>query len=214
MRAVTVEVSESSGVAGMLMAGCRVDVIATLRKGDENIARTIVENVKVQAVDRQMKNTAGPNDPRVAPNRTVTLVVTPKEAEAIELASVDSKPRLVLRGLNDKSSSASAGVSRSELLGDLAQPVEVAATPNDGSLDKILSAISSLQPATQPTLSLSPAPQSPQTLRSGVQIIRGGAESMIYYELKKSADGSTAMQRTDLNLDPTQTPSKGEAPVR
>jgi len=49
MRAVSVEVNESSGVSGLLVPGCHVDVIATLRQADGNsqMARTIVENAKV-----------------------------------------------------------------------------------------------------------------------------------------------------------------------
>src|SRR5205814_4519660 len=54
MRAVAVDVNESSGVAGLITPGCRVDVIATLRMSESEIARTIDENVKVQAVNRKM----------------------------------------------------------------------------------------------------------------------------------------------------------------
>src|SRR5947207_2156131 len=50
MRAVSVEVSESSGLAGLLVPGCRVDVIATLKQDNSQIAKTIVENAKVQAI--------------------------------------------------------------------------------------------------------------------------------------------------------------------
>src|SRR5215208_3909279 len=49
MRAVTVEVNEFSGVAGLLVPGCCVDVVSTLpdQQTKVSIARTIVQNVKV-----------------------------------------------------------------------------------------------------------------------------------------------------------------------
>src|SRR4051812_20608156 len=52
MRAITLEVSEFSGVGGMLTPGSRVDVISIVRdqKSTEAIARTILQNIKIQAV--------------------------------------------------------------------------------------------------------------------------------------------------------------------
>src|SRR5678815_1688554 len=46
MRAITIEVNEFSGVAGLLTPGCRVDVIATIQAEGGPVARTIVQNVK------------------------------------------------------------------------------------------------------------------------------------------------------------------------
>src|SRR3954469_25421228 len=45
MRAVAVEVSEGSAVAGLITPGCYVDVIATFNNGDQTIATTVVQNV-------------------------------------------------------------------------------------------------------------------------------------------------------------------------
>ena len=122
MRLVTVDVSESSGVAGLLTPGCKVDVIATLRNGDQSLARTIVQNVKVQFVQRgRVSSSSGrvnANAPaETGPVKTVTLVVTPKEAVQIELANSSGKPRLVLRGNADTTEGESAQVSQNELLG-------------------------------------------------------------------------------------------------
>jgi hypothetical protein len=61
-------------------------------------------------------------------------------------------------------------------------------------LDSILSAINGLQqPSTQPSLTLTSAPDAETILRAPVQVIRGGAESVIYYDLGKAPEGSTAM---------------------
>jgi Flp pilus assembly protein CpaB len=122
MRLVTVDVSESSGVAGLLTPGCKVDVIATLRNGEQSLARTIVQNVKVQFVQRgRLSSSSGrvnANAPaETGPVKTVTLLVTPKEAVQIELANSSGKPRLVLRGNADQTTADAAQVSQNELLG-------------------------------------------------------------------------------------------------
>ena len=122
MRLVTVDVSESSGVAGLLTPGCKVDVIATLRNGEQSLARTIVQNVKVQFVQRgRVSSSSGrvnANAPAdTGPVKTVTLLVTPKEAVQIELANSSGKPRLVLRGNADQTTAEAAQVSQNELLG-------------------------------------------------------------------------------------------------
>src|SRR5438046_288153 len=99
-RAVAIDVNEQSGIAGLIVPGARVDVIATLKQQEGgDIARTIVENVKVQAVNRHMGRTV--DDPKGEPQpvKTVTLIVDPKDAESIELAGGgNNRLRLVLRG--------------------------------------------------------------------------------------------------------------------
>lgn len=113
MRAVTMEVNEFSGVAGLVMPGCRVDVIATINNGENGgqLAKTIVQNVKVTAVGQRM---AGAEAAPPAPNemaKSVTVLATLEEAEAIELACSTGRPRLVLRGGRDNAVVATAGIS-------------------------------------------------------------------------------------------------------
>jgi len=192
MRAVTVEVNESSGVAGLLIPGARVDIISTLRRGDDTVARTIVENVKVTAVGRRLVR-----DPRESGEnavRTVTLVMSPKSAEAIELASTNGKPRLVLRGSADNSPTSSPGVSLAELVGG----IQTAATNANGG-----AAPDAFGPAQLPisdenfgmtnnSSTTKPVAQEMGTgfVRRPVQIIRGGTESTIYYEVRVPPGGS------------------------
>src|SRR5688500_9285067 len=52
MRAFAVEASEGSAAAGLITPGSYVDVIATLRKGNETIAMAVVQRAKVQFVQR------------------------------------------------------------------------------------------------------------------------------------------------------------------
>jgi Flp pilus assembly protein CpaB len=128
MRAVAVEVSEGSAVAGLISPGCYVDVIATFNNGDQTVATTVVQNVKVQFVQRaRPPRSSGSNAASAAmaagsPDalgavKTVTLIVTPRQANSIELANNQGKPRLVLRGGADDTDMADSTVSQNELLG-------------------------------------------------------------------------------------------------
>jgi pilus assembly protein CpaB len=117
MRAITIEVNDFSGVGGFLVPGCHVDVIATVT-GDNNemLSRTVVQNVNVQAVNSHLQPAAAPSDPPEA-LRSITIVATPKEVEAINLASATGRARFVLRASGDQTVPDSEGVTAAELRG-------------------------------------------------------------------------------------------------
>lgn len=110
MRAITLDVTESSGVAGLLVPGCRVDVVCTLQDvvTQQMVTRTLVENARVLAVGQSLPNTntkepkSGETAGREAMSKTVTLVVAPRDVASIELASMAGRTRLVLRGSQDQ----------------------------------------------------------------------------------------------------------------
>jgi pilus assembly protein CpaB len=127
-RAVTLEVNEVSGVAGMLTPGAHVDVVQTIQaKGEKGqdiglMAKTIVENLQVIAVGRRLSTpTAAPGaapDAEQAPVRSVTLLATAEQAEAIDLASHVGSPRLVLRNGGDEKITGGRGITVAELRGE------------------------------------------------------------------------------------------------
>jgi pilus assembly protein CpaB len=94
-RALTVRVNDVIGVAGFLLPSNRIDVVSTKRgSGNRNtISKTIVENLKVLAVDQTVSSDK--NDPVIV--RAVTLEVTPDEAELIVKATEEGKVQLTLR---------------------------------------------------------------------------------------------------------------------
>ena len=83
------------GVAGFLLPGNRVDVVSTKRGagGRDSVSDTIVENLKVLAVDQTVSSDK--NDPVIV--RAVTLEVTPEQAESIVKATEEGKVQLTLR---------------------------------------------------------------------------------------------------------------------
>ena len=100
-RAVTVRVDDVIGVAGFLLPGNRVDVVAT-RKDDrtqEITSETILNNIKVLAVDQSAATNS--NEPVVV--RAVTLEVTPEEAETLLKGKAAGSIQLALRNPLDDS---------------------------------------------------------------------------------------------------------------
>jgi pilus assembly protein CpaB len=95
-RAIAVRVNDVVGVAGFLLPGNRVDVVAT-RKDDGNnnrvISRTVLRDIKVLAVDQTARTDK--NDPVIV--RAVTLEVTPQEAEDLTKARDEGNISLTLR---------------------------------------------------------------------------------------------------------------------
>jgi pilus assembly protein CpaB len=93
-RAVTVRVNDVVGVAGFLLPGNRVDVLAS-RKVDQHRAQTriLLHDLKVLAVDQ----TASPEKDKPVVVRAVTLEVEPKQAESLVNATVEGTVQLALR---------------------------------------------------------------------------------------------------------------------
>lgn len=99
MRAVSVRVNDVVGVAGFLLPGNRVDVVTAYRDGQETRSETVVQNVKVLAVDQTASSDK--NEPVVV--RAVTLEVTPADAEKLVLAEQRGAIQLALRNpLDDR----------------------------------------------------------------------------------------------------------------
>jgi pilus assembly protein CpaB len=134
MRAVSLEVNEFSGVAGLLTPGSHVDIVQTIRGKDDTsaMAKTIVENLTVIAVGRRMSTAAPVAVPGAESegsiSRSVTLLATAEQVEAIDLASHTGNPRLVLRNGMDSKVSGGKGVTVAELRGTDSTPPEVQTT--------------------------------------------------------------------------------------
>jgi len=93
MRAVSVRVNDVVGVAGFLLPGNHVDVVTAYRDGQNTRSDTVVQNVKVLAVDQ----TASTDKSEPVIVRAVTLEVTPEDAERLVLAEQRGAIQLALR---------------------------------------------------------------------------------------------------------------------
>jgi pilus assembly protein CpaB len=117
-RAMTVRVDEASGVAGFLVPGDRVDVVAIINKGKydkDPISKILFQNLKVLGTGQKIE--ARPNaKPQVVP--TVTLEVTPAEGERLALAVQTGRISLVLRRRGDHRQVNTPGIDAAQLLGN------------------------------------------------------------------------------------------------
>ncbi len=96
-RAITVRVNDVVGVAGFLLPGNRIDILASRVINKRAYTRTLIEDLKVLAVDQTA--TTNEKDPVIV--RAVTLEVTPAEAERIVTARSEGPIQLSLRNPED-----------------------------------------------------------------------------------------------------------------
>lgn len=95
-RAVTIPVNYVVGVAGFILPGNRVDILSTRNLGGRATTTTLLERMKVLAVDQ----TIGDKDkPTLV--RAVTLEATPEEGEILVQARSEGQLQLVLRNTAD-----------------------------------------------------------------------------------------------------------------
>ncbi|GGK59300.1 Flp pilus assembly protein CpaB [Amphritea balenae] len=97
MRAITVRVNDVVGVAGFLLPGNRVDMLASRVQNKRSYTKTLIEDLKVLAVDQ----TAATNEKDPVIVRAVTLEVTPEQAEIIVKARGEGPIQLTLRNPQD-----------------------------------------------------------------------------------------------------------------
>lgn len=120
MRAVTVPVSDKTGVAGFVFPGDRVDLVLTQSvKGDEDTLRaseTILSNLRVLATDQSTTQDTNENgDTVVRTFRTVTLEVTPRIAEKIAVAQTIGTLSLSLRSISDNQSELEKAIASGDI---------------------------------------------------------------------------------------------------
>jgi pilus assembly protein CpaB len=133
LRAVSVRVNEVIGVAGYVLPGTRVDVVATLNPTSQTADMTskiVLTDVLVLAAGTKLEQ---PNDKeKPIAVSVVTLLVDPDEAERLTLASSEGKIQLALRNPLDRARPVTRGVRPAWLIG-AAPPVRQVSTRRTGS---------------------------------------------------------------------------------
>jgi pilus assembly protein CpaB len=118
LRALSVRVNEVIGVAGYVLPGTRVDVLATVNPGNQQsdvTSKVILTNVQVLAAGTKIERDV--HDNKAVPVSVVTLLVAPEEAERLALASGEGKIQLALRNPLDKETPSTPGIRPAMLLG-------------------------------------------------------------------------------------------------
>jgi pilus assembly protein CpaB len=115
MRALTVEVNTYVGVGGFILPNTSVDVLVTVpssKQKEEASTRIILQDIKVLAVDQTFERKG---DDQVTV-QTVTLLVTPEQAEKLVLGSTEGKLQLTLRNDSDDAKDVTSGVKLKDLV--------------------------------------------------------------------------------------------------
>jgi pilus assembly protein CpaB len=124
MRAVTVPVSATSGVAGFVFPGDRVDMVLTqdvVGGGDGpplKVSETIVRNLRVLATDQRIDSKDEEGKTLVKTFASVTFEATPRIAEKIAVAQSMGTLSLALRSIADNA----AELERAVAAGDVKVP--------------------------------------------------------------------------------------------
>ena len=121
MRAVTISVSANTGVAGFVFPGDHVDLLLTQTvqvPGDQQSLKTtetILRNVRVLATDQSTDTKIEDGKTVVVSFRTVTLEVTPRIAEKIQVAQTIGTLSLALRSLADNQSELDTAIANGSI---------------------------------------------------------------------------------------------------
>jgi pilus assembly protein CpaB len=159
MRALSVRVNDVVGVAGYVLPGTRVDVVATVNPTQQQpdvTSKVVLTNVLVLAAGTKIDSDT--EDGKPVQVSVVTLLVDPIEAERLTLASTEGKIQLALRNPLDKSAPMTPGVKPAALMASsLAAPARRRVTPVTA----------------QPRPAAAAAPAPPSQFVPTVEMIRG-----------------------------------------
>ena len=117
-RAMAVRVDEIIGVSGFIVPDDRVDVIVTTTppgvndNKDARLSKIVLQNKRVLSVAHSTEQKDG--KPQVA--RSITLEVSPEEAEKLSLAYQEGPIVLALRGVGDETEPKTIGSNKNDLL--------------------------------------------------------------------------------------------------
>jgi len=173
-RAISLQVNEIVGVAGYIRPGSLVDVMVNSREGNfKPVSKIILEKILVLAAAQEDKRDQ--TKPKVV--GTVTLEVTPEQAEKIDLARNIGTLSLVLRNPLDASASATTGAYREDVFrGGQVQANELSASTLPSPTGEA---------PVRPVVRKTPrAPSATQPVTSSVEVIRGIQKATVFEEAK------------------------------
>src|SRR5438132_4813780 len=127
MRGMSVRVDTVTGVSGFITPNSHVDVvIAGQAEGEQDQkSKVVLQNVKVRANGKSIEQ----KDEKPVEVPTVTLLVTPEDAERLTLATRYEPVRLALRNYRDEEVVRTSGVVTKALFQGDGHPVTVQGKP-------------------------------------------------------------------------------------
>jgi pilus assembly protein CpaB len=209
MRAVALKVNVASVVAGFVLPNSRVDLVQTVRHGDQSSVQTVLQNMLVLASDTMRDR---PEDKQANVASTVTLAAKPEDVQKIRLAEASGELSLALRGAEDQEIVA----IKETRPADLARNRGSDGGPDDGTGSSgggIVKAVPDA-PALSPTAT-TPAPKAeepPPPPKTITQIIYNGESVTKTVYVVDKGEVSTQVEKTGMEREPR--PEKKEAATK
>ncbi|MEO7367891.1 MAG: Flp pilus assembly protein CpaB [Gemmatimonadaceae bacterium] len=167
-RAMAVRINDVAGISGLLQPGSRVDVLVTIKEenSEKQIAKLFMSNMLVLSVGTEVQRDASgkPNNAT-----TVTLGVTPEEAERLAIAMNSGAIQLVLRGYGDPDSVRTKGATSGDVLSQLKGTSTTIASPSPALPGRI---VYRRLPPPPPVVKKEPPPPPPES--ATVRVYRSG----------------------------------------
>jgi pilus assembly protein CpaB len=201
MRVVPVRVDAVSGGSGLILPGDRVDLLVHLLANPaagirEPCTRTVLQNIKVFAADATTDLERVNGDGKSIQAKTISLLVTPEQAQKITLATELGQVRLVMRSPEDDSQAKVDGITPRELFGfaeagKLTKDQVPREAPKSSTAEEFMAMFKAMQakqttaPATEPT-----APESPERYR--MRLLAGEQHGEAVFEAQKPQAGAKA----------------------
>ena len=116
-RGVSIKVDDAVKESGFVLPNSRVDVLVSLmkdRSSQVRFSRVILQDVLVLAAGQSVEL----QDNKPVTVTTVTLSLTPEQAERLAVAQAEGKLMLATRNLRDKGQVQTAGVSSTDLISE------------------------------------------------------------------------------------------------
>jgi pilus assembly protein CpaB len=153
MRAVSVRVNEVIGVAGYVLPGTRVDVVATASPNEsraDTTSKLILSNVQVLTAGTRMEQDQEKGKPMQV--TVVTLLVNPEQSERLALASTEGKIQLALRNPMDQTAPETPGVKTAALVGvaRATAKTQVASSSRPRSTPRVTGPVTQIVPTPDP----------------------------------------------------------------
>lgn len=127
-RAMNVRVDDVVGISGFIMPNTLVDIVVVIEPPEndtnnrERISKIVLQNIKVLANGQNLDKPK--NEKEAERVKTVTLQVTPEQAEKLALASSEGRLQLVMRNSIDQGDEVTTGATKKTLLsGERAAPI-------------------------------------------------------------------------------------------
>ncbi len=182
-RAVTIAVDKNLTLGGLTFPGDHIDLVLSYEiNGKMNAAKrwatmTVLTDIRVLAVDQstadQMEESESPEGPPKTVSKTVTLEVTPKQAEIVVHATRMGTLSLTLRGLPP-------GMNRVKHVNFANEPPAGAISGGYPTLDSDVNPM--LHALLEEPVLEEPAPEEPAPIPHHIQVVRGENSVIRYFE--------------------------------